>query len=313
MTKQKEYKKRNKEQFYTSTSCVNFVMQTCFIFLRKYNIKLNNKNIFIEPSAGSGSFVKWLREHNCNNILAYDIDPKAEGIAKQNFYKLKLNFDSKFVSVGNPPFGYKAKIATKFINKCLSFSDIVIFILPIQFNRYNTQKQIKPSAKLIYTSLPLPRNSFIYKNKPYSVNCIFQIWVNDKIKFSKFKNLRLRIAPENKHPDFKTWIYNNTKATLKFFNKQKYKWDFAIVRQGYYDYSKIITNPKELKKTRQYLFVKFINPRSKLIFKKINFVELAESNTSIKGFSNTDLVKKYNELVEQQNETLRITNRNTKK
>jgi hypothetical protein len=43
--------------------------------------------------------------------------------------------------------------------------------------------------------------------------------------------------------------------------------------------------------------VKIINPVAKKIFSLISFKELSESNTSVKGFSNTDLVRKYEEIL----------------
>jgi hypothetical protein len=188
-------------------------------------------------------------------------------------------------------------MAIDFINKSLEFADIVIFILPIQFKRFLTQKLVKSYAKLIFELPPLEKNSFVYHNRPYDVNCITQIWVNDTPKFKKFENIRLTQPLANSHPHFKTWTYNNTVQTYKYFNKLKYKWDFAVVRQGYYDYSEIITDPNKLYSNRQYLFIKILNPVAKKIFKNISFTELSNSNTSIKGFSNTDLVYKYEFLL----------------
>ena len=43
----------------------------------------------------------------------------------------------------------------------------------------------------------------------------------------------------------------------------------------------------------QYLFVKHNNEISKQIFKLIDFEKLSKSNTSIPGFSNTDVVQEY--------------------
>ena len=97
----------------------------------------------------------------------------------------------------------------------------------------------------------------------------------------------------NKHPDFLLYIHNNTTETLKYFDKKKYEWDFAVCRQGFYDYSRRITNPSELKSNVQYLFVKYVNPISKDVFKKIDFEKLSKTNTSILGYSNTDVVAEY--------------------
>jgi hypothetical protein len=173
--------------------------------------------------------------------------------------------------------------------------------LPIQFKRYLEQKQINETSKLIFESDLLPKDCFIYKDKPYNVKSILQIWASLKNKkYDEFNDLRIKIAPVKSHKDFKLFIHNNTTNTLKYFNKKIYKWNFAVPRQGYYDYSKKITDPNKLIKNRQYLFVKYINPISKEIFKKIDFKKLSESNTSIPGFSNSDVIKEYLTLLEKQ-------------
>ena len=46
------------------------------------------------------------------------------------------------------------------------------------------------------------------------------------------------------------------------------------------------------------LFIKIINPIAYDIFQKINFNLLANSNTTIRGFSNTDLVSEYIKIKE---------------
>jgi hypothetical protein len=82
-------------------------------------------------------------------------------------------------------------------------------ILPLQFNRFSVQKQISNDLKLIYSSSTLPKNSFLLDKKPYSVNCLIQMWVKKtNQEFCHFKDLRIKDAPVNKHSDFKTYIYN---------------------------------------------------------------------------------------------------------
>ena len=55
------------------------------------------------------------------------------------------------------------------------------------------------------------------------------------------------------------FLHNNTPSTLKFFQKEKYNWDFAVVRQGFYDYNKKIENTGELFENRQYITLSEIN------------------------------------------------------
>ncbi|MFV8418753.1 hypothetical protein [Mycoplasma sp. Sp33II] len=124
---------------------------------------------------------------------------------------------------------------------------------------------------------------------------MFQIWANKKAHHY-LNNLRKTESDIRKSPDFTTFIYNNTNKTLKYFDKKKYKWDFAIVRQGFYNYNEFIFDEKDLKKNRQYLFVKLEKPEFIKKFNLIDFNKIIKNNTSIPGFSLSDLIKEYNTI-----------------
>lgn len=280
------------DQFFTNPT----IVKKTFRYLSEF-MKINSKTIFIEPSAGDGKFIDEIRNQFPNKILSYDIEPQHINIIKADFLRTNIDFNLNNLVIGNPPFGYKSKLAIDFINKSALSSDLICFILPIQFRRWSVQNKVDKNLKLIFSSNNLPKNSFLSNGKQYNINCLVQIWVNvNNSKFKKFKDLRIKKAPKNKHEDFKLFIHNNTIQTLKYFDKEVYQWDFAVQRQGFYDYSKRITNSKLLIKNRQYLFIKIINPEAEKIFDKLDFVKLSEVNTIIKGFSNTDLIAKYDEL-----------------
>lgn len=285
------------DKFYTNPDVVDEVINVLMGLFKKHDMDINEFN-FIEPSAGSGAFIEGLNRNIKNaNIRAYDIEPEGEGIEKEDFLKLSPSYSEKNIVIGNPPFGYKGSLAAEFINKGSEWAPIVVFVLPIQFRRYNIQKKIYDNMRIIYSSSNLPRNSFTLTGKPYNVNCLVQVWV-DRFSgyFSDLEDLRLYKPLPNKHEDFKLFIHNNTVETLKFFDKKVYEWDFAVPRQGYYDYNNRITNPDDLLEHVQYLFVKYESEISKEIFKIIDFDKLSKVNTSIPGFSNTDLVKEYTRI-----------------
>lgn len=282
------------DKFYTNDKTVAKVINFIINLFKKNNMDINSYS-FLEPCAGGGAFLNGLDQILPNaKYVSYDIEPEDPRITKANFLKLPHHQSEKVISIGNPPFGYKGDLAANFINICSEWGPIVVFVLPIQFRRYNIQKQVYCNLKLIYSSDNLPKNSFILKGKPYDVNCLFQVWV-DKFSglFDDYEDIRLLEPLPNKHEDFKLFIHNNTMETLKYFDKNKYQWDFAVVRQGFYDYKQRITDPKDLKKHVQYLFVKYINPVSKKVFDKFDFDKLSHVNTSILGFSNTDVVAEY--------------------
>lgn len=222
-------------------------------------------------------------------------------VKKQDYLDLKIKFSKKNFIIGNPPFGWRGKLALKFLNKGLEEASYVAMIFPNIFNRFSLQKQINKQAKLIF-SKQLDESSFILNDREYKVKCVFQIWTTNK---TRHKNLRILSQPPIRHPDFETFIHNNTKNTLKYFNKVKYKWDFAVVRQGYYNYNQKIVNPKHLIINRQYFFIKAASKTILNLIKTIDFEKLSKTNTQVYGFSTSDFVKEYNEIKNNVNRYLK--------
>lgn len=279
--------KENKlDQFYTNPITSDDIVQKMIDMFEGFTTKR-----FIEPSAGCGNFITSLVKKGVNkkHIIAYDIEPKDfSSIIKSDYLKVKIPYNKNNITIGNPPFGKNGQLALEFLNKSLSESDIVIFILPLLFKRYSMQKKIIKTAKLI-AEFTIPNNSFLVNNREYNVNCVLQVWTTDKVK-TFLSDIRLKRAPSNKIEGITTYIHNNTKETLKYFNKRKYKWDFAVVRQGYYDYSEKITSPKKLKDNRQYMFFKIDNNELREIIYKVDFEKLSKTNTITPGFSTTDFI-----------------------
>ncbi len=282
-------KNKNLDQFYT-----NPLISDKLVRLIKELIPSAFENNFLEPSAGTGNFLKSLQKLKVprKKMLAYDLDPQAIKIIKQDYLTLNLKHSKKRTIIGNPPFGKRGKLALSFLNKGLTEAKYVAFILPNIFNRYSVQKQILKDAKLIFYKA-LPENSFILNDKEYGVKCVFQIWTKE-ITYNN--NFRIMFPPQIRHDDFQTWIHNNTKDTLKYFNKDDYHWDFAVHRQGYYDYNLKIIDPKKLIKNRQYFFIKAKNKKVLKDIEKIDFVKLSKTNTQVYGFSTSDFVKAYKKI-----------------
>ena len=68
-----------------SSKCIQLFLNT---------ITLNDNDIILEPSAGTGSFSDYFKQNNYN-INAYDIDPKKDYIQMKNFmqpYGLVQNY-----------------------------------------------------------------------------------------------------------------------------------------------------------------------------------------------------------------------------
>ncbi len=287
---------KNLDAFYTHPKIARFCLDLLKDLIHQ-NLGLDlNAFHFLEPSAGSGSFVGALKGLGIADCLAFDIAPKAQGIQKKDYLLELIEFDKKRVIVGNPPFGHRGKLALDFLNKSLNEAPIVAFILPNLFKRYSVQKHIDKRAKLVLNA-DLKKNAFIFNERPYDVKCIFQIYMHKNIALN-LKDERIIAPPKIRHNDFITYIHNNTPHTLKYFNKEKYQWDFAVVRQGFYDYNEKITNANLLIKNRQYFFIKAHSKEALRIIHKIDFNKLAHKNTQVLGFSTYDFVEEYCKLKE---------------
>src|SRR5690606_29926868 len=109
--------------------------------------------------------------------VAGDLEPYYPGVVEANFLEdlLPAPHRDETIVFGNPPFGKKSKLALDFVDRSFLYSDTVAFILPVQFRKYMTQRQINGDAKLVYDELS-PENSFVFNGKDYDVRCCFQIW-----------------------------------------------------------------------------------------------------------------------------------------
>jgi predicted RNA methylase len=218
------------DQFYTDPKIAK-------IFVDKINklIPLKYFDLVIEPSAGSGNILKYLPK----NSLAFDLDPKADGIVKMNWFDYKpsvteiLQDRMKIVVVGNPPFGtgYMNPLAKGFFNHAAKFADTIAFIVPAKYHSsWKVHKQLNSNFGLYFSEI-LPKNSFIKDGQPYDVNCCMQVWSKRKLS----KNLRILKAPPTSHPDFDMFltcdnVAGRPDARKKLKNKEY--WKFGLKYWG---------------------------------------------------------------------------------
>ncbi|GHR24247.1 hypothetical protein JP0094_01200 [Helicobacter pylori] len=97
---------------------------------------------FLEPSAGSGSFVGALKGLGIIDCLALDIAPKAQGIQQKDYLLELIEFNKKRVIIGNPPFGHREKLALDFLNKSLNEA-------PISFAKPLLQRNFLPFSQCL--------------------------------------------------------------------------------------------------------------------------------------------------------------------
>lgn len=175
----------------------------------------------VEPSAGAGSFVRALRSSNRLDVLAYDIDPHPDlpDTVVNDWLAHQVPCD---VVVGNPPYGHKGALATKFINASLTVADTVAFIVPVTLSTsFTAQRHVDASASLVYEE-PIPDGAFLFEGRMRTVPSVFQVWTRLP------KDLRLT-PPALSHPDFDMRIYNKTAGARKWLDGD---WDVAIPRNS---------------------------------------------------------------------------------
>jgi len=197
-----KYDSKTKDQFFTPDDTA----KKCFEIFQKVlkkNKETDEDYIYIEPSAGDGSFLNALGD---KKYLAFDIEPRKENIKEQDYLtweppKLKNGkYKNKYIVIGNPPFGLRGHLALQFINHSYDFADYVVFILPQLFESDGKgvpRKRVK-GYNLIYSEKI--ESKFYEPNKKeieIEINTIFQIWSknhkNEKLELNEIKNDNLTV------------------------------------------------------------------------------------------------------------------------
>lgn len=180
------------DQFYTNDD----VVQQCLEL-----VALEEYDVIVEPSAGSGAFYMHLP---IDKRVGVDLDPAYDGVIEQDYFKfveiagacqmLPVK-DKNYLVVGNPPFGKNSSLARKFFNASARFADTIAFVLPRTFRKPSTVNQLNEYFHLS-KEIRLPKNSFHLPNgKAHDVPCVFQVW-------ERYTRARPRIATVTTCKDF---------------------------------------------------------------------------------------------------------------
>ena len=211
------------DQFYTKPEIAEY----CVNKVKEY-FDFDDFDLFLEPSAGNGSFYNLLP----SNKEGVDLDPKISGIIKSDFFEYHPNclFYHKILSIGNPPFGGNGRasgsLAIDFINKCLTYGPVA-FILPISFNRPQMQTRVDKSASLIHCE-NLPTDSFTLDGKSFNVPCVLQIWV----PWLDERNQRL----EKFDPNHENFILYGHRANIEDVKPEEYDFVIRVWGEGSADF-----------------------------------------------------------------------------
>lgn len=203
---------KEKDQFFTPLATSKYCYSK-FIQVMNKNGDCENDYTFIEPSAGSGSFLKLLPQEK---RIGLDIEPKCEEIMKQDFLEWHPHENKKYIVIGNPPFGLRGQLALKFINHSSTFADYVCFILPQLFESdgKGVPRKRVTGLNLIHCE-KLNSNFESPDNKPVNVECIFQIW-------SKFHKNDLYNIPNKESSILKVYSLSDGETPSTTRNKKMF-------------------------------------------------------------------------------------------
>lgn len=203
---------KEKDQFFTPLATSKYCYSK-FIQVMNKNGDCENDYTFIEPSAGSGSFLKLLPQEK---RIGLDIEPKCEEIMKQDFLEWYPHENKKYIVIGNPPFGLRGQLALKFINHSSTFADYVCFILPQLFESdgKGVPRKRVTGLNLIHSE-KLNSNFESPDNKPVNVECIFQIW-------SKFHKNDLYNIPNKESSILKVYSLSDGETPSTTRNKKMF-------------------------------------------------------------------------------------------
>lgn len=224
---------------------------------------------FIEPSAGSGSFLRLLPPGS----IGYDISPDAEGIIEADFLELELHRTGRIVVIGNPPFGKNSSLAVKFFNHAARCADVIAFILPRTFKKHSIQSRLDLFFHLDYEER-VADNSFEFCGAIKNVPTVFQVWVR---KESKRTVMRLPLS----HPDFE-------------FLRTSVGASFAIQRVG----KNAGRIHHDLTRSPQaHYFIRALGPGVEDTMRSLDLAELAAWTAGNPSISKGEIIRLYEEAV----------------
>lgn len=261
------------DKFYTNENIVN----KCVDILKE-KLNIQKKDIIIEPSAGSGVWIPYIKKLT-DKYDFLDISPEHYEIKKCDYltYNYTHTHDESVYVVGNPPFGKQCSLCLKFINHSASFADYIAFVLPKSFNKESIKEKVHKQLSLMHSE-DLPKNSFNINKELHDVPCVFQIWK---------KEILLRNPIRKLQPIGYSFVKCNENPDIWFRRVGVYAGTIDSVE-----------GPVCTKSVQSHYFIKF-ERFSRSLFDKLKSIDFSiESCKTVgpKSISKQEIIKKYNIL-----------------
>lgn len=128
-------------------------------------------SLVVEPSAGMGAFMDVFK-----NSVGYDLEPGRGDIIKADWLDVDPKEFKNALVVGNPPYGFHANQALRFINHSANGAAAIAFILPPLFDRVTMARRISLDFSLVM-SVRVPYDVYTGPSgEKYVHRRILQIW-----------------------------------------------------------------------------------------------------------------------------------------
>ena len=198
------------EQYYTPLDTAQELYETTLLIVG------DNFDNFVEPSAGKGAFLTCMPP---DKRIGIDIDPLGKEIVEQDFFNFVWP-EGRTITIGNPPFGRRGKLAMKFLNISAENSEVVAFILPAIFSKFTFYNRVHPYMQLQHEIPVTEFDSPDGIGEGPKVNCVFQIW-------KKSTRRRKKVVRPNSCDDFEM-IHRHYSRTSPEERERLKSYDFAI-------------------------------------------------------------------------------------
>ena len=234
---------------------------------------------FVEPSAGKGSFLAAMPP---GKRIGIDIDPwgwhygsVGSEIEEQDFFNFVWP-EGRTITIGNPPYGRRGKLAMKFLNISAENSDVVAMILPAVFSKFTFLNRVHPYMHL--ESWCGPVLEFEKDDgKIVEVRSVFQIW-------KKSSEKRTKIVRQTECDDFTMTHRHISRTPTEELEQLKRDSTVAIKQVG-----GRVLSPEDVTKGS----IWFIKGGDREIFEQIDFFPLYQHHVGAISLSRADIVEGY--------------------
>ena len=136
-----------KEQFYTPT---DLALRLATLVSDQVG-SFKDKTV-IEPAGGTGSFLQAAKALKANQLISFDIEPKAEGVLLADFLLETKGLEkiSDAITISNPPFGRNNSLSIPFFNKAAQHSQYIAFVVPRSWRKWSVLNRLNRNFHLIH-------------------------------------------------------------------------------------------------------------------------------------------------------------------